>query len=134
MNLADVMDDLGAALARIDGLRVFPYSADKVSPPAAVVLWPERIDYDATATRGGDRLAVPLAVLVGRVDQRSARDALARYMDGSGPSSIKAAVEAHEPTAYDSARVKAATPDSFTSGGVDYIGALFAVDIIGRGA
>jgi hypothetical protein len=135
MDLAVVMDDLGSALGRIDGLRVFPFSADKVAPPAAVVLWPERIDYDATMTRGSDRITMPVAVLVGRVDQRSARDALARYMDGAGPHSVKAAVESFTgQTSWDSARVKTATPDSFTSGGVDYIGALFTIDIIGRGA
>ena len=135
MNLAAVMDDLGTALGQVQGLRVFPFSADKVHPPAAVVLWPERIDYDATMTRGADRITMPVAVLVGRVDQRSARDALAKYMDGSGPDSVKTAVESFTgQSSWSSVRVKTATPDSFESGGTTYIGALFAIDIIGTGA
>ena len=37
MNLAGVMDDLGAALAAVPDLRVFPYWTDRLTPPAAIV-------------------------------------------------------------------------------------------------
>jgi hypothetical protein len=46
------MDDLGAALETIDGLRVFPYWADKIVPPAAIVGFPESLDFDETMGRG----------------------------------------------------------------------------------
>lgn len=54
MNLAAVMDELGAALGTIPGLRVFPYWADRITPPAAVVGWPDPLTYDATMRRGSD--------------------------------------------------------------------------------
>lgn len=134
MDLAAVMDDLGLALGKIQGLRVYPYSVARVSPPAAVVLWPERIEYDAAMTRGADRVTLPVIVLIGRVDERSARDKLAPLLAGAGPESVKAAVEGHEASSYDSARVISAAPDSFTSADHTYLGATFNIDIIGKGS
>ena len=135
MNLADVMDDLGAALKRINGLRVFPYSAENVSPPAAVVLWPEELAYDTTMVRGGDRLTVPVLVLAGQIDARSTRDVLARYLDGVGQHSVKAALEGYgDATSYDSLRVVSASVTSAPVAGVELLGAQFQVDIIGKGS
>lgn len=134
MNIGDVMDQLGTALEGIDGLRVFPYNADKVNPPAAVVAWPDPLTYDDTMARGADRMTLHLFVLVGRFDARTTRDRLSAYLDGSGASSVKAAVEGGTYTACDSVRVTEATVDSYTSGGVDLLGADFTLDIYGRGA
>lgn len=133
MNLADVMDEVGAAAETITGLRVAPYWADRVTPPAAVIAWPDRYDYDATFGRGADRLTLPLIVLVGRVDQRTARDALAAYADGSGARSIKAAVEAGTYTACDSVRVQDCEFSVITVAAVEYLAGTFALDIIGTG-
>lgn len=134
MDLAAVMDDLGSALEPIEGLRVFPYWADRVTPPAAVVAWPDPLTYDTAMARGGDRLEVPVILLVGKVDARSARDQLARYVSGSGPHSVKAAVEAHPATAYDSARVDRAEFGVITVAGIEYLAGTLYIDLIGRGA
>lgn len=135
MNLADVMDDLGAALKRIPGLRVLPYTAEEATPPAAMVLWPEELNYDTTMVRGGDRITVPVLVLSGQIDARSARDQLARYLDGSGPHSVKAAIDDYaDATAYDSARVDSVEITSAPVGGVELLAAQFQVDIIGKGS
>jgi hypothetical protein len=128
------MDQAGAALEGIDGLRVFPYSADRITPPAAIVGWPEMITYDATMARGMDRQSVPVWVIVGRVDARSARDELAAYLDGSGSRSVKAALDDGIYTACHTVRVATATVQTFTFAGVEYIGAEFIVDITGAGA
>lgn len=133
MNIADVMDELGTALDAVDGLRVFPYSADRITPPAAIVGWPDPITYDTTMARGADTLAVPLFVLVGRLDARTSRDRLAVYLDGSGSSSIKATVEAGTYTAFDSVRVQEARVEAMTVAGVEYLGAIFQLDLIGTG-
>ena len=133
MNLAAVMDDLAAGLETIDGLRVFGYWVDRVNPPAAIVAWPDPLSYDNTMGRGGDRTTIPIYVLAGRVDQRSARDTLARYCDGSGTHSVKQAIDGHAATAYHSARVTRADFDSITVAGVDYLAATFQVDVIGKG-
>lgn len=134
MNLADAMDELGDALATISGLRVFPYWADRVQPPAAVVGWPDPLTYDATFGRGSDEVTLPITVLVGKVDARSARDQLAAYADGSGASSVKAVIEAHEATSYDSARVTRAEFGVMPVAGTEYLAATFYVDLTGTGA
>ena len=134
INLADVMDDLGTALAAVDGLRVMPYWADRISPPAAVVAWPDPLTYDTTMVRGADRQSVPVHLLVGKVDARTSRDALARFIDGGGEASVKEAIESYEATAYDSARVTQCAVSVMTVAAVDYLAATFTVDIIGTGA
>lgn len=134
MHIPDVMDDLGLALKAVQGVRSYPYNIESVSPPAAVVVWPERIVYDETMARGMDRITIPIIVVVGQISQRSSRDQLAKFMAGSGPSSIKAAVERYPATSYHSARVTTVIPDSYDSGGVELLGASFEVDIIGEGA
>lgn len=134
MNLAAVMDDLGAALGSISGLRVFPYWADRVSAPAAIVGWPDPLTYDAAMTRGGDRVELPVMVLVGKVDARSARDTLAAYADGAGAGSVKAAIESFTPTAYDSARVTRCEFGVMSVAGTEFLAATFFIDLIGQGA
>lgn len=134
MNLADVMDGIGSALDTISGLGVYPYAEPNIYPPCAVVLWPDRIDYDAAMVRGGDRITLPVLICVGDVDSPSGRDDLAKYLDGSGPYSVKAAVESFASDSYDSARVQFVEPIAVPSGGVNYLGAQFTIDIIGRGA
>jgi hypothetical protein len=135
MNLGDVMDDLAAALGTIDGLRVFPYWADRISPPAAVVAWPDPLTYDAAMARGADRAEIPVIVLAGRVDARSARDVLGRYCDGAGAHSVKAAVDGYDTaTAYDSARVMRVEFGTIIVSAIDYLAATFYIDVIGKGA
>lgn len=134
MNIAGVMDELGAALETIGGLQVFPYWADRVTPPAAVVGWPDSYSFDATYGRGSDRITVPVTVLVGRVTAATSRDRLAAYADGSGPSSVKQAVDGHASSAYDTATVREVTEfATYTVAGVEYLGARFSVDIMGSG-
>lgn len=133
MNIAAVMDELGTALGTIEGLRVHPYWAPRVTPPSAVVGWPDPLTYDVALRRGGDQVELPVIVLAGALDARSARDVLAAYMDGAGPSSVKAAVEAHEAVAYDSARVARCEVSYMTVAGVQYLAATFYLDIFGKG-
>lgn len=134
MNLANVMDELGTALETIAGLRVYPYSAKRITPPAAVVVWPEPYTFDATYSRGGDRCTLPVTVLAGNVDARTSRDLLAQYADGSGASSVKAAIDNHVAAAYDSARTASVEFEVYTVSGVEYLAATFQVEIIGSGS
>lgn len=128
------MDALGDALDTIPGLRVAPYWVDRITPPTAVVGWPDPLTYDAALRRGGDRVSLPLMVLVGQVDKRTSRDAVAKYADGAGPSSVKRVIEAHETNAYDSARVESCTFGVIVVAAVEYLAASFTVDIIGNGS
>jgi hypothetical protein len=135
VDLGDVMDDLGAALGTITGLRVFPYWADKIVPPAAIVGFPESIDYDETMGRGADHLQLPVIVVVARRDGRSARGRrLTKYVAGTGTDSVKAAIEAYAATAYHSARVERVEFGTATVAGVEHLSATFDVDVIGPGS
>lgn len=134
MLIGAVMDELGARLTGIEGLRVFPYWADRVTPPAAVIGWPDPLTYDTTARRGSDRMSMPISVLVGKVDARTSRDMMSRYADGAGLSSVKVALEAEGYTACDSVRVQSCEFAVMTVAAVEYLSATFAVDIVGSGS
>lgn len=134
MDVQAVMTEIGDRLDTIDGLRVFRYPPDDVTPPAAVVAFPETYTYDETFGRGMDRMTVPVTVVVSRADDRAAAENLAAYLNGSGPKSIKQVIEADDPTSFDTSRVVDAEVTAFRLGDVDYIAAIFNLDIAGTGA
>ena len=135
MNLEEVAGELTLALKTITGLRVPPWGVESISPPAAVIALPERIDYDATYGRGSDRFPdLAVIVLVGQPEQRSARKTIAAYADGSGAKSVKAKLEAYTYTSCDSVRVAWAEFDTARYAGTDYLAAIFHLDITGKGA
>ncbi|TDB71802.1 hypothetical protein E1211_15235 [Micromonospora sp. 15K316] len=135
MNLDDVAGELGAALRTIDGLNVPEWGVDRVHPPFALIPLPDPITYDTTHGRGSDRIEDwPVLVLVAKPTQPAARRAIAEYADGSGPKSVKAAIEARTYTSCDSVRVATAEFDVVTYAGTDYLAAMFHLDITGKGA
>jgi hypothetical protein len=134
MDLADVMDALAARLDTIDGLRVHAHPPGTVTPPAAVVAYPEAVTFDATYGRGMDRMTLPVVVVVGKASDRTARDQLGAYADGSGPKSVKAVVESGTYTAFDTVRVMSVEFDVIAIGGTDYLAAMFDLDISGPGS
>jgi hypothetical protein len=82
-----------------------------------------------------DEMRFPVWVAVGNTDARTARDALSPYLDGSGVSSVKAAIDRGTYSACDSARVvsvpNGAKPISIA--GTDYLAAIFDVEVTGKG-
>lgn len=134
MNLADVMDEIATRLDTLAGLRVFAHPPGSVTPPAAIVAYPETYTFDATYGRGMDRLTLPVVLVVGKASDRAARDALAAYVDGSGASSIKALIEGGTYTTFHTVRVNGVEFDPITIGGTEYIAALFDLDIAGQGS
>lgn len=125
-----VMDALGARLQTISGLRVFDYPPDQLSPPAAVVSYPEGVTYDVEFARGADMATFIVTVLVGRVSERSARDALAPYLNGSGASSVKAAIDGTLGGVVSDARVASADVMTVSMNGAEYVGAAFTVEVL----
>ncbi|MET9411274.1 hypothetical protein ABZX90_36855 [Streptomyces sp. NPDC002935] len=69
------------------------YVPDSVVAPHFFVAEVE-VTYDKTFGRGTDELEFTTRVLVGRADDRSAQRILDGLLSGSGPSSLKAAIEA----------------------------------------
>lgn len=133
MNLHDVMTEVADALSAIDGLNTFPFYADRITPPAAVVAWPDPYEFDTTMGRGSDTATLPVVVLVGKVDAESAAAELGAYCDGAGPRSVKATVEAYDATTYDEAVVESVEFSVVTVASVEYLAATFNVNITGNG-
>lgn len=129
-----MMDELGDRLDQVDGLRVYRWPPSSVSVPAAVVSYPDLIDFDGAYTRGMDRMTLPVVVLVGKPSDRGARDVIARYCDGSGPASVKQLLDGGGWTAMDSVRVTQVEFTVVTVGTTDYLAATFELDIVGQGA
>ena len=137
MNLGAVMDELAAQIGTIAGLTAFGYPPDTVTPPAAIVTYPDEVVFDATYGRGMDTIALPVVVVVGRASDRASRGRLSRYLDGSGSHSIKATLEADglEWASFDTVRVMSADEiDIYQIGGVDLLSATLRLDIAGTGA
>lgn len=133
--MAAVMDELKTELSTITGLRTFAYPPDKVDPPAAIIGYPNSIDFDVSMGRGTDHIEFPIFLMVGRLTDRTSRDKLAPFLAGSGASSIKGVLKAAEPwVAMASVRVKSATIEVVTMAGMDYLTAVFTVDVFGPGA
>ena len=135
MILSDCMDELGTALAAVEGLRVKSYTEQRVNPPMATVNLPRVITYDATYGRGSDDIELPIVVYAGRFDAESSRNAISQYVDGRGGMSVKEAIESHPPAAgvYDIAHVMDASFLITAVAGVDYLTATFRVRLVGKG-
>jgi hypothetical protein len=71
--------------------------------------------------------------VTGDVDARSARDILAAYLDGSGSSSVKAAIDGGTYAACDSARVTEARIEPVSIAGIPYLAAVVDVAVYGTG-
>jgi len=134
MDLGLVMDEVAGRLATISGLRVFAYPPPTLAPPAAIVSYPESLTFDATYGRGMDRMRLPVVAVVGKPSDRSTRDHLAAYCNGSGPQSIKAALEVGLYTSFDTLRVESIDFDVVGIAGVDYMAAILTLDITGQGS
>jgi hypothetical protein len=136
MNIGDVMDELAERLRLAPSLagRTYAYPPGTVTPPAAIVAYPTDGTFDATYGRGMDRMRGVVVVVVGRPTERQSRDALAKYMNGSGPESVKVLLDGDDYTSCDSVRVATWETDVYTIGATDYLTAVFELDIAGQGA
>jgi hypothetical protein len=136
--LNDVWDQLAERLRTIPDLRVYARPTDDVKVPstgaAAVVSYPQDIVYDLTYGRGTDELDQPIVLTM--PDPESARTAarLSAFVAGSGPSSIKAALEPTGYTAFDRVVVERAEFDVYTMAGTEVMVAIFHCKITGDGA
>jgi hypothetical protein len=134
MNLGDVMDEIASQLGTIKGLRVSAHPVGTITPPAAIVAWPEDLDFDETYGRGTDRMTLPVVVLVAKPTDQTTKVAMGAYCSGSGARSIKAVLEVGTYAAFDSVRVTRVDFDVYTVAAVGYLAAIFNCDIIGNGA
>lgn len=131
MNVAAVQKEIGQALGTIPGLRVSDYTAQRITPPAAIVAWPSEVTFDETFGRGADSMTLEVFVVVGAVDARASRDTLAEYLNTSGPKSVKNVVDGFGYASCDSIRVTNAKVETLQISDVDYLAAIFELHIFG---
>lgn len=137
MNIADVMDEIADRVRTITSLagRVYEWPASDVSPPCAMITYPGPGTYDLSYRRGADRTECGLVVLVGSPGELSTRDVITGYLDGSGAESVKATVDGDGTYAScDSVTVTGWDLEIMAVGSMDYLAAVFTLDIVGRGA
>lgn len=137
MDVGRVMDEIAGRLRAVDGLegRVFEYPPPTVVPPAGIVTYPDKVEYDQTYGRGMDIIrGLEVLVVVGKANDRSARDRVAAYTNGDGPLSVKQAIETKPHVSFDDLQVISAEFDVVSIAAVDYIAAVFSMDIAGQGS
>lgn len=130
----DVQDEIALAVSSIEEIRSFPWGTLRVNPPQAMVGWPANLQFDDTFGRGMDSTILPLFILVGHTDARISRVRLGKYLSGSGPDSVKAALERFEFTSCDSARAARARVEMVRVAAIEYLGAVFEIEVHGKGA
>jgi hypothetical protein len=143
MDLARLRTELAAALAPVRPvLNVYAYIPDSVSPPCAFFV-PGRLAMDRAMGRGMDEWSMTMRLLVSRADDEASQKRLDAYLSGSGPGSVKAALEAARGAPGESALNGAA--DDVHAGawdryglhehfGVMFLGAELDIRIIGSGS
>lgn len=136
MNLYSVMDEIGNVLEDVAGLdRVYRWAPGDIQPPAAAVLLPERIAFNATARRGYDRFeGLQVVVAVGAPTTRTAVQAISAFAAGSGAASVVAAIQDHTYADGVTCHVVECTFPNITWGGKPLLAALFSVTVDGPGA
>lgn len=130
-----MMDEVAARLRTIEPLagRTYAYPPAAVTPPAAIVQYPEEYTFDATYGRGMDRMTLPVVVVLGKASDRAVRDQVVAYAAGSGGQSVKAVLESGTYTAFHTLRVIGVEFAALSIAGTDYLGAFFDLDITGQG-
>ncbi len=116
------------------GSRTSPHPVDDIAPPWAFVAYPDDIAYDGGYGRGMDRITGNVIVLASGVTSEIGWELISGYTNGGGEESVKTAIEKHEYSTLDTVRVTSAEFDTLTIAGIAYVGSLFELDIVGRGA
>lgn len=128
-------DEIAAKLATITGLRAYAYDPGAITPPAALVAWPERISYVETYGRGKSRCPdLPVLLLVGKAAERTAAKRIGEYVATAGARSVPAKIESSTWVACDSVTVSWVGFPAVKYAGADYLAAEFHLDVIGGGA
>lgn len=132
MNLKTIMEEINTAITpgmTGAGISAFDYPVGKVNAPAAILSYPERIDYHGAYQGGMVRITLPLVVVAGRANEESAADLLGELCATEGDKSIKEIVENASYAALDVVTVTSVDFDVVEIAGASYAAALFTLDV-----
>jgi len=134
MNLASLMQEIATRLGTVPGLRIHAQPPKTITPPAAIVSYPESVQYDQTYGRGMTRVeALKVWLVVGIVTDRAGRDSLSEYVSDEGEKSIKLCLEDYEGETWDDLTVASVEFDVVTIAGVDYMAAGLTINLACQG-
>lgn len=136
MDIDAVFQGLANQANTINDLRCHAFMPNAISPPTFYCVELE-IDYDMSFGRGHDDFnPITCRVLTSLASDRSGQKLLKDFMKGSGPKSIKAAIEADKTLggACESLQViRVRGMGQYEHGTDTYYGADWLVRVIGRG-
>lgn len=137
MNLSAVRSAIANAASSVTPtLNAYAYVPDAASVPGFYVGGLE-IDYDLTNGRGSDNITFSCLVFVSATSDQSGQAQLNDYLNGSGSSSLKTALESDPTLAGASYTVEVARAQNYgfhRIGEATYLGAELVVNVSGRGA
>ncbi|MEU5707879.1 hypothetical protein [Streptomyces flaveolus] len=141
----DALADAARAVVLPDGIAKLTctgYVPDAVTAPHFFVAEYEQ-EFDKVMARGLDELTFTCRVLVARADDRSAQRILDGMLSGSGPASLKQAIEAARGApgefalgglAHDLHVMRVQGYRWYEHAGSTYVGAELAIKVIGEGS
>lgn len=125
----ELREGLAARLRTISGLRAAATQPDNPMPPQAIVNL-DSITYDTAFARGLDEYQFTILVIAGRVAERTAQNRLEAYLNPSGTSSIKTAIQGDRTLGGKAQTLRVTEVTSFGSinvGDVTYLAANITV-------
>jgi len=132
IKISKVRDALGENLSSITGIRIYDRIPDVVVPPCAVV---GQLDFtfDIDNARGLDQASVDIFVLVQRISERAGQDKLDELLAGTGPKSIKTAIESDRTLGglVNTLRVISAESGTYLTGDQEFLSYRYNVTVWG---
>ena len=130
--LSAIRTALAEKIGSINGLRTAATVPDQVNPPIAVII-PERVTYDEAYARGLVVYTFIVQVVVGKVSERTAQNRLDGFVNPTGATSIKAAIEADKSlggVVFDSRVTEMTTYTVVQIGDIAYLSCEFRITVL----
>ena len=132
LNIGPIRDALGTNLQTITGLRIYDQLPDVIVPPCAVV---GQLDFtfDIDNARGLDQASTDIFVIVQRFSERTGQAKLDALLAGTGPGSIKTALESDRSLGglVNTLRVISADAGTYSSGDQTFLSYRYNLTIWG---
>jgi hypothetical protein len=132
LNIGPIREALGTNLQTITGLRIYDQLPDVIVPPCAVV---GQLDFtfDIDNARGLDQASTDIFVIVQRFSERTGQAKLDALLAGTGPGSIKTALESDRSLGglVDTLRVISADSGTYQSGEQTFLSYRYNLTIWG---
>jgi len=132
LDIGPIRDALGTNLQTITGLRIYDQLPDVIVPPCAVV---GQLDFtfDVDNARGLDQASTDIFVIVQRFSERTGQAKLDSLLAGTGPKSIKTALESDRTLGglVDTLRVLTADAGTYSSGDQTFLSYRYNLVIYG---